>query len=85
MIIADQLNDDTMRNLAFSDYQLALKSQDSLVNELNKAIAPSGSGTDVNGNTLFPVKDGIAALPVKHHSYGCRNRHGTTVAQFVDA
>lgn len=56
MIAADYLQDPIMKTLVANDYQLALNAQQNLVAALKTAI-DGGTGFDVNGKVLDPVKD----------------------------
>jgi hypothetical protein len=61
MIISDYLQDPLMNQLAVNDYKNALVAQRNLVKALNNAIAPGGTGNDINGNVLNPTQDAINA------------------------
>jgi hypothetical protein len=61
LIIADYLEDPLMKQLALNDYNNAMTTQQNLVNALNLAVAPNGTGQDINGNTLNPTQDAITA------------------------
>jgi hypothetical protein len=61
MIIADALQDPIMTQLATTDYKNALSAQKNLLNTLNSACLPDGTGTDIDGNTLNPMQDAISA------------------------
>jgi hypothetical protein len=61
MIIADQVNDPTMKIMAQNDYAAALLAQQHLYTALQAAIQPSGTGTDYSGNTISPYQDAVTA------------------------
>lgn len=57
MIIANQLGDPFMTDLATQDYNDVLLVKDALVTELTNAIQSGGSGKDAAGNTIKPYDD----------------------------
>ncbi|MDR3614817.1 MAG: hypothetical protein P4L53_14760 [Candidatus Obscuribacterales bacterium] len=61
MIIADYLQDPVMSQLVATDYANALIAQKNLVDALNKASAPYGTGVDKNGVILNPTQDALTA------------------------
>lgn len=60
-IIADKLDDNTMRECAKLDYQKAMKAKDQLVTALQAAVQPGGFGMDLNGEKVEPLTDAITA------------------------
>ncbi len=61
MIIADQMDNDLMRNLVRADYANAMTAKDNLIAKLNQSILPGGFGTDFDGNKIEPYQDAITA------------------------
>jgi hypothetical protein len=61
MMIADQMNDDTMRSLVKVDYANAMAAKDNLNNTLSQAILPAGFAFDFDGNRVEPYKSAEAA------------------------
>ncbi|MBI2811999.1 MAG: hypothetical protein HYX67_14380 [Candidatus Melainabacteria bacterium] len=61
LIIADQMNDDTMRQFAILDANNAQKAAKTLVTALNAAILPGGKVVDKDGKWLYPYIDAINA------------------------
>jgi hypothetical protein len=61
MIVADQVNDPTMKVMAQNDYAAALLAQQHLYTALQAAIQPGGTGTDYDGNTISPYQDAVTA------------------------
>lgn len=61
LIIADQLNDETMRQFAILDAKNAKKAAKTLVDALNAAILPGGKVVDKDGRWLYPYVDAINA------------------------
>jgi hypothetical protein len=61
MIIADLLNDNTMRKCALRDYDSAMRARANLITALQNAIASGGFGHDVDGNLLSPLNDASQA------------------------
>lgn len=57
LIIADQMNDDTMRQFANLDAANAKKAAQTLVTALNAAILPGGKVVDKDGKWLYPYID----------------------------
>lgn len=54
LIIGDLMGQDTMKEFARRDMQQAMSAKDQLLNVLAAALAPGGSGTDKDGNTITP-------------------------------
>ena len=61
LIIADALNDPLMKQRATDDYNRALTARDRLLSALNGAVAPGGTGGDMNGKTVNLTTDAAAA------------------------
>lgn len=61
MIIADKLENPVMQDCSRRDYQFAMQAKDNLVTTLESAIGVNGQGKDINGNTITPQADAIAA------------------------
>jgi len=61
MIIADQVGDPAMKVMAQNDYNAALIAQQNLYAVLQAAIAPGGTGTDLDGNVVSPYQDAVTA------------------------
>jgi hypothetical protein len=61
MIIADQLNNPLMMQYAERDYQYAIAAKDRLMDELQRVTQPGASGKDLDGNTVTPYEDAVAA------------------------
>ena len=59
-IIATELGDDFMKQLAIKDRDDAIAAKDLLVAEINKALVKGGKAKDVNGNDLTPYEDAEA-------------------------
>lgn len=60
MVIANQINDPTIMQLAIHDYGLAVQAANDLTADLQN-MAGGGTGTDMNGAPLNPKQDAIAA------------------------
>ncbi|MFN8655628.1 MAG: hypothetical protein U0105_04765 [Candidatus Obscuribacterales bacterium] len=56
MIIANELGDNFMRDLAISDYNDVMQVKDDLTTEINQALPSGGSAKDAAGNTLTPYQ-----------------------------
>lgn len=56
MIIADELGDNFLRDLAISDYLDVLKVKNDLTAEITQALPSGGSAKDAAGNTLTPYQ-----------------------------
>lgn len=65
MIIADQIGDNVMQQLALRDYTNLMKTKDFLVTELEQAMQPGGAAVlglrDVDGHAIDPYADATAA------------------------
>lgn len=72
-IIAEQLNDDWLKEIVKKDMQNALIAQGKLAVELNKSIAPGYVAKDINGNDVEVYKDAEAA----YQSNGIRMTGGS--------
>ncbi len=59
MLIANKLNNSTMRNLSKIDYDYAVLARSGLRKTLSDAIKPNGSGSDADGNLIEPYKDAL--------------------------
>jgi hypothetical protein len=59
MIIADDMGDQSLKNIASNDAQNILKVKDTLVTALQNACQKGGSGTDVYGNKVTPYDDAL--------------------------
>lgn len=60
MIIADKLNNSTMRALSKIDYDRAVLARAALRRKLSDAIAVNGSGVNADGRVIEPYKDALA-------------------------
>lgn len=60
MIIADKLNDPTMKACARRDYVNAMGAKDAVNNALDN-LATGGNGVDIDGNVINPLADATAA------------------------
>lgn len=60
-IIAEKLDDNTMRSCAKRDYTRSLAAKDRLVTALQGAIATGGYGFDMDGNKVEPLVDAVQA------------------------
>lgn len=60
MIIADKLNDPTMKACARRDYVNAMGAKDAVNNALDN-LATGGNGVDVDGNIINPLADATTA------------------------
>ena len=54
LIIGDLLGQQTLKDFAIKDMQDALVAKDQLINALWDSIAPGGTGTDKDGNSVTP-------------------------------
>lgn len=61
LIIADQMNDETMRQFAILDANNAQKAAQTLVTALNAALLPGGKVVDKDGRWLYPYVDAVNA------------------------
>lgn len=61
MIIADKLNDNTLRALALRDYQAAMQSKTLLTDELTRVVEQNQPGADVNGDKVNPYTDALSS------------------------
>lgn len=61
MIIADQLQDPILVQLAQRDYGLARTTATNLQSALDAAVLPSGVGYDINNTPIKPYDDAVAA------------------------
>lgn len=61
MIIADLLNDNTMRACARRDYDQAMAARAGLVLALQNSIQAGGFGKDIDGNVIKPLDDAVRA------------------------
>lgn len=60
-IIADQLNDNTLRACVSQDYTKVLAAKDRLVAEMARCTAPGAYGQDADGNKVSPVQEALDA------------------------
>lgn len=61
MIVADALNDKIMSAYALRDWDNANLARTRLVDALNQAVREGGTGTDIDGRTITPMQDALAA------------------------
>jgi hypothetical protein len=61
MIVADKLNDQTMKSLSQKDYKQAMLAKDKLVDKLKEAIKPNAKCQDSEGKSFSVYDDGLKA------------------------
>lgn len=61
MIVAEQMNNDVMRQLALRDYNNAMIAKDSLTKAVQSAIVSGGTAKDLNNNPIDAYGDAVAA------------------------